>query len=318
MKSITLALLLCMTGLACRASDAGIQNLPVQKVILDTDIADDIDDVYALALLASSPDVHLLGVTTTWGETHKRAQVAAKLLAVMKRHDVPIYAGREGNAKVGRQHDWARSFQSPTLHREDAVTFLKQQIDRAPGQITLIGIGPLVNLGDLVTRYPEVRPKIQRFVLMGGAAYVGYNNQAPPVPEWNIRCDPAAAHAVFTSGVPIVMAGLDVTTMMQLDAERQKRLFADGTPLSDALAALTNLWGSPTPVLYDVVAVAEALGHGFCDEERRHVEVTDDGQTRLTEGVPNVTVLVHPHREAFLDWYVTTLNAQKQTLDSRR
>ncbi|MBV9851234.1 MAG: nucleoside hydrolase [Armatimonadetes bacterium] len=283
---------------------------PTQKVILDTDIGDDIDDAYALALVASAPHVRLLGVTTTWGETHKRAQIAAKLLAVMGRPDVPVYAGRVGGSPIRRQWDWARGFHSPAICSEDAVTFLKAQIDRAPGQITLIGIGPMVNLGDLVTRYPEVRPKIRRIVLMAGAVYVGYNNRPPAVPEWNVRCDPAAARAVFTSGVPLVMAGLEVTTMMQLDLERQKRLFADGTPATDALAALTNLWGGGTPTLFDVVAAAYALSHPFCDAERRRVVVDEDGLTRLTDGPPNVTVLVHPRPDKFLDWYVSTLRAQ--------
>lgn len=299
----------CPAGRSLQAAPA----VTAEKVILDTDIADDIDDAYALALLASAPNVNLLGVTTTWGETPKRAQVAAKLLAMMGRGEVPVYAGRAGTSRIGRQYQWARTFQSPAIRREDAVTFLKQQIDRAPGHVTIVGIGPLVNLGDLVTRFPEVRSKIKRIVIMGGAVSVGYNNQAPPVPEWNIKCDPKAARAVFESGVPLVMAGLEVTTMMQLDTERQKRLFADGTPLSDALAALTNLWGGGTPTLFDVVAVAYALGHGFCDEERRHVVVHDDGLTEATDGASNVTVLVNPHRDQFLDWYVATLASQKAT-----
>lgn len=281
-----------------------------EKVILDTDIADDIDDAYALALLATAPDVKLLGVTTAFGETGKRAQVAAKLLAALGRSDVPVYAGRPGTSVIGRQYEWARSFNSPALRSEDAVLFLKTQIDHAPGQITLVGIGPLMNLGDLLTRYPEVKPKIRRIVLMGGAVYVGYNGQAPTGPEWNISRDPAAARVIFTSGVPLVMAGLEVTTMLHLDAERQKRVFADGTTGTDALAALTNLWGGGTPTLFDVAAVAYALGHRFCDEERDHVAVEDSGLTRITDGPPNVTVLIHPHPDLFLDWYVTTLRAQ--------
>ena len=306
-----LLLLLALAGSLGGISTPLRAAAPVEKVILDTDIGDDIDDAYALALLASSPDVKLLGVTTTWGETAKRAQIAAKMLARMGRGDVPVSAGHVGTAHIGRQYEWARSFSSAALGRDDAVTFLKQQIEKAPGQITIIGIGPLVNLGDLVTRFPDVKSKIKRIVLMGGAVSVGYNNQAPPVPEWNIKCDPQAARAVFESGVPLVMAGLEVTTMMQLDAERQKRLFADGTPATDALAALTNLWGGGTPTLFDVVAVADALGHGFCDAERRHVVVRDDGLTEATDGPPNVTVLVSPHRDQFLDWYVTTLTTQK-------
>ncbi|MDQ2799834.1 MAG: nucleoside hydrolase [Armatimonadota bacterium] len=297
-------------GLPAAPIAATPANAPLGKAILDTDIADDIDDAYALALLATTPGVKLLGVTTTFGETGKRAQVAAKLLAVLGQRDVPVYSGRTGASSIGRQYDWAHSFRSPALRSEDAVIFLKTQIDNAPGQITLIGIGPLMNLGDLLTRYPEVKPKIRRIVLMGGAVYTGYNGQAPAVPEWNISRDPAAARVVFTSGIPLVMAGLEVTAMLQLDAERQKQLFADGTAGTDALAALTNLWGGKTPTLFDVAAVAYALGHGFCDQERDHVVVDDNGLTRITDGSPNVTVLIHPHPDQFLDWYVSTLRTQ--------
>ena len=301
------ALMMALCLRPCHGQSAAPQ---MQKVIVDTDIADDMDDAYALALIANAPGVKLLGVTTTWGETGKRAQVVAKLLAAFGRSDIPVYAGRTGTAKIGRQYDWARGFHSPAIRSGDAVQFLKSQIDRAPGQITLIGIGPLVNLSDLMTRYPEVKPKIRRIVLMAGSVYTGYNGQPPPGLEWNVYCDPVAAHVVFTSGVPIVMAGLEVTTMMQLDVERQKKILADGTRGTDALAALTTIWGGTTPTLFDVVAVAYALGHSFCDEERDHIEVGDNGMMQITPGKPNVTVLIHPHRDAFLDWYVTTMRAQ--------
>jgi len=277
------------------------------KVILDTDIGDDIDDAYALALLLSQPGVKLLGVTTTFGQTHERAELAAKLLRVAGRNDVPVYAGRAGDHQIGRQYAWARGFRSRSLKTGDAVEFMRREIERAPGEVTLIGIGPLTNLGDLLTRYPAAKSKIKRIVLMGGAVYVGYNNRPPATPEWNIRCDPAAARAVFSSGVPLVMAGLEVTTMMQLDAVRQKRIFARGAPLTDALAALTALWGNGTPTLFDPVAVAYTCGHAFCEEQPAHITVEDDGLTRLTDGATNAIVLIHPGKDAFLDWYTAAL-----------
>jgi purine nucleosidase len=278
-----------------------------EKVILDTDIGDDVDDAYALALIASLPNVKLLGVTTAFGETTKRAELAAKLLKTMGRSDVPVYAGRQGEFPIKRQYEWAKGFRSRSLRSGEAVDFMRREIERAPGEVTLIAIGPLTNLGDLLTRYPDVKTKIKRIVIMGGAVYVGYNSQAPPVPEWNIKCDPAAARVVYDGGIPMVMAGLEVTAMLQLDAERQKRLFGYGTPMTDALAALTNLWGHTTPTLFDPMAVAYALGHRFCESEQRRVVVEEDGTTRITEGTPNVTVLIKPQKEAFLDWYVDSL-----------
>lgn len=285
---------------------------PIEKIVIDTDIGDDIDDAYAVAIAVSLPNAKLLGVTTTFGETQKRAELAAKLLHICGRDDVPVYAGRAGRAKIGRQYAWAQGFRSPSLKSEEAVLFLKRTLDKNPGQVTLVGIGALTNISDLLTRFPEVKPKIKRIVIMGGSVYLGYNNQPPPGVEWNIKCDPAAAKVIYGSGVPLVMAGLEVTTMMQFDTERQKQLFAAGTPMTDALAALTALWGNGTPTQYDGVAVAYALGYRFSDSEERHVEVDDNGMTRVTDGRANVTVLIRPRKQAFLDWFGVILKKKQK------
>lgn len=282
---------------------------PFPKIILDTDIGDDVDDAYALGLLASRNDVRLLGVTTAFGDTAKRAELAAKLLSVMGRKDVPVCAGRPNDRKIGRQHEWAKGFRSRSMLKMSAVAFMKREIERHPGEVTIVPIGALTNVGDLLVQHPEVKPKIERIVMMGGAAFVGYGNKPPAEIEWNIRCDPAAARTVFESGVPIVMAGLDATTMMQLDAERQKRMAAHGTRTTDAIAALRELWGNPTPTLYDPVAVAYACGHAFADERPVHIRIEGEGMTRVVEGPPNAIALVHPRKEEFLDWYVEAMRA---------
>jgi purine nucleosidase len=286
------------------------------KVILDTDIGDDIDDAYALALLASRPNVRLLGVTTAFGQTRERAQIAAKLLQVMGRKDVSVYAGRRGDAKIGAQYAWARGFQSRSIHEEGAAEFMARQVARAPGEVTLVSIGALTNVGDLLTRFPNAKGQIKQIVIMGGAIHAGYDGRATVEPEWNIRCDPAAAQTVFRSGVPIIMAGLESTAMMKFDAPLQKRLFGYGTPATDALAALTALWGG-TPILYDTVAVARALGEQFADEEPLNVEVDANGLTRAVPGTPNATLLVRPRTDAFLEWFVAALDPAIASVGSR-
>lgn len=285
---------------------AATEPLP-EKVILDTDIGDDVDDAYALFLLTSLPNARILGITTAFGQTRERAEIALKMIRVIGRRGIPVYAGRRGTAKIGRQYDWAKNSELPEVKEDQAVDFMVRTIERNPGEVVIIAIGPLTNVGELLLRHPDLKTKIKRIVIMGGAVHVGYNDKAPATPEWNIKCDPFAARMVFTSGVPLVMAGLEVTTMMQLDAERQKKLFSFGTRKTDALAALTNLWGNGVPTLFDPVAVAYALGYPFCDAEQRHVVVDDDGLTRITEGAPNVTVLIKPRKDEFLDWYIATV-----------
>lgn len=281
------------------------------KVILDTDIGDDIDDAYALAALATVPECQLLGVTTTYGNTADRAKLAGKLLTVMGRTDVPVHAGRPSEHAVGRQYQWARDYSGKNIKPEPAVEFLRREIEKRPGQVTLLAIGALTNVGDLVTQHPELVSKIHRIVIMGGSVYSGYGTSATPQVEWNIKCDPAAARAVFNCGAVITMAGLESTAMMQFDTERQKRLFSIGTPATDALAALTSLWGGGTPTQFDVMAVANALGHNFCETDRIHVDVTDDGMTHKGSGPINAALLIQPQKEPFLEWYIAAMTPTK-------
>ena len=275
-----------------------------QKVIFDTDIADDIDDAYALGLLLQVPNVKLLGVTTPFGDTAGRAKVAAKLLQVFERNDVPVYAGRASAVEHRPQFDWAKEFTSKSIKTEPAVEFMRREINRSPQQITIIAVGPLTNVGDLITKYPEVKSKIKEVVIMGGSFYVGYNLKPPVNAEWNIHCDPAAARAVFHSGVPVVCAGLEVTTMMVLEPDRQQQFRQWKTKGTDAITELQHLWDpKPAPTLFDPVAVAWATGFKFGREERVHLDVDEQGVTRITDGTPKVKILVEPQKEAFLDWY---------------
>ena len=278
--------------------------LAQQKVIFDTDIADDIDDAYALGLLIQVPNVKILGVTTPFGDTVGRARVAAKLLQAFGRSDVPVYAGRSSNVEPRPQFGWAKDFASKSLKSEPAVEFMKREIERSPGQITIIAVGPLTNVGDLLAKYPEVKLKIKQVVIMGGSFHVGYNNQTPINAEWNIHCDPAAARSLFHSGIPVVCAGLEVTTMMQFDAGMQQRLADTKAKGVSAIAELKALWGNGTPTLFDPVAVAWATGFRFGKEESVHVDVDDQGVTRITDGAPKITILIEPRRVEFLDWYV--------------
>ena len=277
-----------------------------QKVIFDTDIADDIDDAYALGLLLQVPNVKLLGVTTPFGDTAGRVKVAAKLLEVFDRKDVPVYAGRASVVERRPQFDWAKEFTSKSIKTEPAIEFMKREIVKSPKQITIIAVGPLTNIGDLITKYPELKSKIKQIVIMGGSFYLGYNLKPPVNAEWNIHCDPDAARTVFHSGIPVVCAGLEVTTMMVLDPDRQQQFRDWKTKGTGAITELQHLWDPrAAPTLFDPVAVAWATGFKFGKEESVHLDVDDQGVTRITEGSPKVTILIEPQKEAFLNWYQT-------------
>jgi len=293
-------------------SVAAKQKIPI---ILDTDIGTDIDDAFALALIINSPELELLGVTTVSGDTQARARLAAKMLweAGGAWRRVPVYAGEPGKPLPIVQTRWAEGFASPQLKSEKAVEYLRSEFDRRPGEITLVTIGPLTNIGSLLQQSPEVAKKIKQIVMMGGSIAHGYGDQVKPAAEYNIAQDPAAARAVFSSGIPIVMAPLDVTAMLPLDEASRHRVFTQLTPVTNALAILYYYWNQSTPILFDPMAVALLIDPSLCQTETRAVEVDDQGFTRVGEGKPaNATVGMHTHPAEFFEFYLPRVAPEKR------
>lgn len=274
-------------------------------ILLDTDIGSDIDDAFALALIVDSPQLGLLAVTTVSGDTQARARLAAKMLWAAGVRDVPVAAGVPGKPLPIDQTRWANGFSSPQLVDETAVELMKEQFDRRPGEITLVAIGPLTNVAALLKHDPSIAPKIKRIVMMGGSIAHGYGQDLAPTAEYNIASDPAAAQAVFASGIPILMAPLDVTAMLQLDEAARRRVFTHLTPLTDALTLLYHLWGQPTPTLFDPMAVSLLLDPGLCETKAMAVQVDSKGFTRPVGGkTPNALVALHTDPQKFFDFYL--------------
>ena len=154
----------------------------MEKILLDTDIGSDIDDAFALALIIKSPEIKLLGVTTVSGDTAARARLAAKFLweAGGKWRQVPVVAGPQESAQPIEQTHWADGFVSPQILKERAVDFMRREVHRYPGQITLIAIGELTNVAAFIKADPQAAKKIKRTTLMGGSIVLGYGPGSKP------------------------------------------------------------------------------------------------------------------------------------------
>lgn len=305
-----LALLTCWMQAASRCSAA---RQPAAKVpiILDCDIGTDIDDTFAVALAVLSPELDLRGVTTVSGDTQARALMVCRLLTAAGRREIPVAAGKANQppqALRGVQEQYIRqppAFRASKPIKEPAVDFLYKQLKASPGEITLVAVGPLSNIAQLLTEHPDCKPWIKRLVIMGGSVRVGYNNKPPINPEFNIRADASAAQVVFTSGVPLVVAPLDATTMLALKDPGLRRIFGAGTHFNYHVQALHQLWDQKeSPVLYDPVAITLCVTERFCKMEDLHLEVDDKGFTRIGEGKANVRVATAIRDEDFLKWFV--------------
>src|SRR6266403_5570024 len=235
--AILASILLCSMPPATpvsRAQSSSTTAAP-EKVILDTDIGDDIDDAFAVALALRSPELQILGITTTFGDTETRAKLLDRFLAEAGRPEIPVAAGVPTPPKgTFTQRRYAENNRLAKPAHPDAVTFLLDQIRRNPGQVTLIAIGPLMNVGAAIDKDPATFRKLKRVVIMGGSIKHGYGDLGfgppqPPQPEWNILNDIPSAQKLFAAGVPLYVMPLDAT-QLKLDEVKRDFLFSQGTP----------------------------------------------------------------------------------------
>ncbi|MQA08047.1 MAG: nucleoside hydrolase [Pseudonocardiaceae bacterium] len=254
----------------------------MRPLIIDTDPG--VDDAFAIALAALNPDVELLAVTTVYGNVPLPATTrnARRVLALCEREDVPVAVGAERplvyphpeRARYAHGADGlsGRSGVLPeptrSVHQHGAVQLMAELLRAADQPITIAPVGPLTNIALLLGAYPELTPKIDRIVIMGGGMHGGNTTAAA---EFNIWSDPEAARRVLVEErVPCVLVPVDLTLRCAVDAAWLDKL-RDSGPIGAALHALTpdyreyyrKALGHDGMVLHDAVAVAEAITPGI-------------------------------------------------------
>ncbi|MBS0373003.1 MAG: nucleoside hydrolase [Proteobacteria bacterium] len=289
-----LATLAVLAG-AGRAEAAAPVRVPV---VIDTDAGDDIDDAFAIALALADPRLEVIGVTTAWGDTHLRTRLVRRLLAASGRPDIPVAEGpATPNPTPFTQRRWALGVPDAGP-APDAVGYLVELARRRPGEVTLLALAPLTNLAAAEARAPGTLRAFHAVVLMAGSIHAGYASggavpSAVPSAEYNVASAPQAFATLLASGARVQLFPLD-STQLKFDEVRRDRLFAYGTPSTDALALLYhqwrlwNGWGQLTPTLFDVVPVAWLAAPALCRLEPLRIEVDARGYTRPVAGTANL------------------------------
>jgi inosine-uridine nucleoside N-ribohydrolase len=255
-------------------------------IILDCDPGH--DDAIALLLALASPELDLLGVTTTYGNQtlEKTTANAIRVLELAGRGDVPVAAGAsaplEGELVVAAHVHGESGLDGPTLPppslepvSTDAVEWIAGAIAGAPAPVTLVPTGPLTNVARYLDAYGT--DGIERIVLMGGAIAEG---NMTPAAEFNIWADPEAAQLVFDAGLDVTMIGLDVTHRAVTGPDVQRRL-RDAGRIGVFVAELVEFftvyhrqtYGWDGAPIHDAVAVAHILRPGLVETKLRNVEV---------------------------------------------
>ncbi len=260
------------------------------RVILDTDIGTDVDDCLALALILCSPELSLVGVTCVYGDVELRARMVLRLLRLRGRSDVPVVLGASQPILGVRPVYWAGHEGEGLLtpedtadgaSREHAVDFLVRSVLEQPGQIHLIAIGPLTNVALAFAREPRMAQRLAHLTIMGGVAR-GPQSLHLPYVEHNIKCDPEAAHMVFSAGAPTTVVPLDVTTQVSITREGAERIRAAGTPfhiaVADQVMRYPRLQSQGTTFIHDPLAVATVIQPDLVGFQGIHVDVEMGGR----------------------------------------
>jgi purine nucleosidase len=285
------------------------------KILLDTDIGTDIDDAWALAFVALSPELDTVAVTITDADTAARAKVACKFLQRAGRTDIPVAVGRRTptpNGRFDHQFTWAEDFTAYRPIAEPAAQTIVRMAKKYPGELVLLAVGPLQNVADALRLEPQLGKYLKRVVLMSGNVY-GRAGQQKMIPEWNVVVATQDSQLVYGAGLPLTIVPLDSTTHVQLaDAERE-RVRKRASPVTHAVESLYRLWlSSPQSrmTLHDQLAVAEAArpGEFFNKKETLPLLVDDKGYTRINKASGKSTVVcLEPKRDAFMEYYLSVL-----------
>lgn len=297
-------------------------------IILDCDPGH--DDAIAMVLALASPELDVKAITASAGNQtpDKTLRNVLRMLTLLGRQDIPVAGGARKPLMreliIAENVHGESGLDGPALPEPDftpqactAVELMAKTLRESPQPVTIVATGPQTNVALLLNSHPELHDKIARIVLMGGAMVLG-NWQ--PAAEFNIYVDPEAAEIIFQSGIPVVMAGLDVTHRAQihgLDIERFRQV---GNPVATIVAELLDFfmeyhkdakWGFTGAPLHDPCTIAWLLKPELFTSVERWVGVETQGKYTqgmtvvdyyfLTGKQPNTTVLLDIDRERFVD-----------------
>jgi inosine/uridine nucleosidase len=304
------------------------------KIILDCDPGH--DDALAIMLAHGSDDIDLLAVTTVSGnqDLEKVTHNARVVATVIGMTQVPIAAGCDRplvrpavnapdiHGDSGLDGPVLPAPTVPLSPRHGVDLLIELIMDSAPGEITVVGIGPATNLASALAREPAIAGRVRSVVLMGGAYTRG---NVTPAAEFNVYADPQAAAAVLGAPWDVTLIGLDLTHQATATADVRARIAGIGTSPARFAAELLDFYAAsyqraqemPAPPIHDACAVAYVIDPSVIAMRRAHVDVELAGEhtTGMTvtdfsdrSGERNIDVGVTLDRTKFWDLMTGSLS----------
>ncbi|MEK7276725.1 MAG: nucleoside hydrolase [Chloroflexota bacterium] len=302
-----------------------------RKIIIDTDPG--IDDSLAILLALASPEVQVEALTVVSGNcaVEEGVKNALSVLELAGAARVPVAQGlrlplvqpllvapeTHGETGIGYARLPPPKTQPTSQH---AVQLLIEKIMGAPGEITVVAIGPLTNLALAIRLEPRLVSAVRDVIIMGGAIRHGGNTT--PLAEFNVYCDPHASHIVYHSGMPITLVPLDVTYQVILTQKDVDRLLAISSPISRFIADATRFYmefhdeyqNMEGCAINDPLALALVFAPDLVQTESLHVDVDISGGVsmgktfadfyRLQKKAPNMNVALGVKARDFIELFL--------------
>jgi inosine-uridine nucleoside N-ribohydrolase len=256
-------------------------------LILDTDIGSDVDDAMALGVLLGSHELAPFTITTVYGDTELRAQLASRLASLSSRSGPErILPGRQdtlsGKAVWWAGHEGKRYSdldREPIDRTADAVGHLTEWAAAHPGELDILAIGPLTNVAACLDADPSFAANVRRVVIMGG----DFRPEGTRVAEHNIVSDVTAAQRVFASDLDIAVGGLDLTMQLTVGRSLVDRIAGAGefgAALAEEIAEWLAFLDEPENTPHDPILAIYLARPELFRTRRANVTVTEDGATQ--------------------------------------
>lgn len=294
------------------------------KVIFDTDIGDDIDDIWALGLLLSCEEVQLDLITVCFADIKSyKIKVLEEILTRFACKTIKIGAGRD--LGEGKSNCSAHPFVKNTARKKDypdAVQAIKEVLDNSKEHVYILSVGPATNIADFSMAYPNYKDKYN-VIAMAGAYKKGYLNQDKPSAEFNVLMDIDSANIAYLN-TSYTMLPLDVCRDIIIDDKRYLMLLQKGTPISKEILKAYCEWqnnyfgdaikfdiGNSSSILYDIIPVHYLLQPESYTVINKKVIATHDGRIILNENYGfDIRIATYADRESALDFAVAKLTVQ--------
>ncbi len=312
-----------------------------KRILFDTDPG--IDDTCAILLALASPELSLEGLSIVHGNCSVDQAVvnALSVLELANAGHIPVARGCElplvqpsllapethGNTGLGYAVLPEPRIRPIVQHGSD---FLIEKIMSAPGEITLVAIGPLTNVALALRQEPRLVQAVREVIVMGGA--IRYEGNTTALAEFNTYVDPHAAHIVYHSGMPVTLVPLDVTYQCILTKADVHKMRQVDSPITKFVEEATRFYmefhdefqSIEGCVINDPLALALTFAPELCAYREMPVDVDISGGISMGKTVgdfynygkkpANMKVALGVKPREFMDLFVERITQFAQTV----